>query len=127
MNIFFSVLFDFIVKWIPAVRGAQNRATARQDSRDRLDGQRNGTFRPNQPIEAVVDAYNSPAVSQDSGPNRAANHSIKPRAVSAPVGDADGLNRGRHVSSIVRQATGPEAQEDILHYPLNGIAEYGRL
>jgi hypothetical protein len=28
---------------------------------------------------------------------------------------------------MVRQATGPEAQEDILHYPLNGIAEYGRL
>jgi hypothetical protein len=28
---------------------------------------------------------------------------------------------------MVRQATGPETQEDILHYPLNGIAEYGRL
>jgi hypothetical protein len=28
------------------------------------------------------------------------------------------------VSSIVRQATGPEAQHGILHYPLNRFGEY---
>src|ERR1700680_1225811 len=111
MNRFFPVLFDLVVKRIPAVRGAQNRAAARQDSSDGLDGQRNSAFRPNQPVEAVVDSYNSPAVPSDGGPNRAADDSIKPRAISAPVGDADGLYSRRHVSSIVRQATGPEAQE----------------
>src|SRR6202035_3220438 len=113
MNRFCPVLFDLVVKRISAVRGAQNRAAPRQDPRYRLDGQRNGAFRPNQPIEAVVNAYNSPAVPQDGGPDRAANDGIKPRAISAPVSDADGLNSRRHVSSIVRQATGPGAQEDI--------------
>jgi len=34
---------------------------------------------------------------------------IETRAISAPVGDADRLNRWSHISSIVRQATGPEA------------------
>jgi hypothetical protein len=28
---------------------------------------------------------------------------------------------------MVRQATGPEAQDDILHHPQNGFAEYGCL
>src|SRR5580700_10629742 len=117
MNNFFSVLFDLVVKRIPPVRRAQNRAAARQDPRDRLDGQRDGTFRPDQPVEAVGDAYDLPAVPKDSRANSAANDSIQPWAISAPVGDADGPNRGRHVSSTVRQATGPEAQEDILHHP----------
>src|SRR3984893_13746368 len=116
MNHFCPVLFDLVVKRIPAVRGAQNRAAAREDSRNRLDGQRNGAFRPDQPVKAVVNADDSPAMPHDGGANRAANDGVEPRAISAPVSDADGLNSWSHMSSIVRQATGPEAQGDILHY-----------
>src|SRR6266853_2648938 len=127
MNRFCPVLFDLIVKRITAVRGSQNGTAPRQDSCDRLDRQQNGALRPDQPVEAVIDAYNSPAVPEDSGPNSAANDGIEPRTISAPVGDADRLNRGRHASSVLRQATGPEAQEDILHHPLSGFAEDDRL
>src|SRR5258708_35814317 len=117
MNNVFPVFLDLVVKRIPAIRGTQNRAAARQDPGDRLEGQRNGTFRPDQPVEAVIYADNPPAVSQDSGTNRSANDGIESWAISAPVGDGDGLNLWSHKSSIVRQATGPEAQDGILHYP----------
>src|SRR6266436_3084997 len=127
MTSFISVLLDIVVKRVPEVRGAQDRAAARQDPGDRFDGQRNGAFRPDQPVEAVVDADDSPAVSQDGGANRAANDGVETWAISAPVGDADSLNCWSHKSSIMRQATGPEAQADILHYPPKDLAEYGYL
>src|SRR6202165_1651466 len=118
------VFLNPVVKRIPTVRGAQNRAAAREDSSDRLDGQRNGTFRPDQPVEAVVNADDSPAVSHDGGANRAANDGVEPRAISAPVSDADGLNSWSHLSSIVRQDKGPQTQDDILHYPPKELEEY---
>src|SRR6266851_9240540 len=126
MNHSFTVFLDRVVKRVPAVRRAKNSAAARQDPGDRLGGQRNGAFRPDQPVEPVVDADNAPAMSQDSGTNRSANDGIESRAISAPVGDGDSLNGWSHESSIVRQATGPEAQDDILHYPLKELEKYGR-
>ena len=110
-----AILFDRIVKRISPVRGAQNRAAAGENSRDRLDGERNCAFRPDQSVEAVMDANNAPPVSQDYRTDSAANDGVQTRAVPAPVGDADRLYGGIHASSVLRQATGPSAQDDILH------------
>src|ERR1700730_3032780 len=124
MNHFCPVFLDPVVKRIAAVRGAQNRAAAREDSRNRLDGKRNGAFRPDQPVEAVVNADDSPAMPHDGGANRAANDGVEPRAISAPVSDADGLNSWSHMSSVMRQDTGPETQEVILHHPPKELEGY---
>ena len=47
-------------------------AAARQNPGDGLDGEWNGAFRPNQPIEAVVDADHAPPMSHDGRAHRAA-------------------------------------------------------
>src|SRR5207302_1046092 len=103
---FLSILLDLVAKRVAAVCRAQDGAAARQNPGNRFDGQGNSAIRPDQPVKAVVNADDSPAVTQDGGAYRAANNGIKPRAISASVRDADGLNRWSHVSSTVRQAYG---------------------
>src|SRR4029078_4990484 len=44
-----------VVKWLPPSPGSQNRSAAGQDPRNRLDRQRDGSFRPDESIEPVGD------------------------------------------------------------------------
>src|SRR5579864_1498886 len=99
-----------MVKRISPAACAQNRAAAGQDPCDRLDRKRQGSFRPDQSVEAVTDANNAPAVSKNGSTYCAANDGVQTRAVSTPIGDADSLYGWGHTSSVMRQATGPSAQ-----------------
>jgi hypothetical protein len=62
---FRASLTDRVVKRIALAPGAQNRAAAGKNSRDRFDRQGNSLVRPDQPIEAILDAHNAPTVFND--------------------------------------------------------------
>ena len=60
----FAVLFDGEFEGIPAIGGSENRPAARENSADGFERELVGLFGPDEPVEAVRDADDAPAVFQ---------------------------------------------------------------
>ena len=79
------IFAEFVTERIAAIRGAQNRAAARQNSAHLVERQLERFFRPDQPVEAVGNADDFPVVFQDGRSVAARITALRPGASPPPV------------------------------------------
>src|SRR5581483_6067043 len=85
-----AAVLKLVLERIASVGGAENGAAARQDAADGLQCQLERALRPDDPVEAVANADDAPAVLQDRRAGRAADYGVESGAIPAPGADANG-------------------------------------
>ena len=97
---FLPVFHPAVGKWIAAVGGAENRSATRQDSAHRIQRQFTASIRPDEPIEAVGNPQDTPAVNVDGCFYDPANHGVQTGAISAAIGHTNCVHRSPVVPSF---------------------------
>ena len=89
-----AVLDGFVLKGIAAVGGAEDGAAAREDSADVFESEFSGTIGPDETVEAVGDADDSPLVFEDGGFDGGADDGVEAGGVTAAGADSYAVNGG---------------------------------
>ena len=80
------------MKWVAAIRGAENRSAARHDAADFFECQFKGFLREDQAVEAIGDADDLPAILKDGGFRGGADYGVEAGRIAASGANADAAN-----------------------------------
>ena len=89
---FHAILDGAVVEGIAAIRGSENGTAAGQNSADIVEGEGTRFFRPDQAIEAIGNADDSPVVFENGRFHGRADNRIQARSISASGTNADTAN-----------------------------------
>src|SRR5207237_830420 len=117
---FFSVFDEFVLERVATIGSAEDGPATRQDAAHVLGFEHTRAFGKDQPIKAVLDADDLPAVLDDRALHRRADHRVQSWAVDSTSGDADRLDSS-HAPAPGRKGCGILAKErDDWRFPVFG-------